>query len=234
MRLLLVEDNERLAQLLATGLRRAGWAPDVVDCLDAAAAAYRSTRYDAIVLDRGLPDGDGLELIRTVRDREEAPPVLVMTARGALPERCEGLNKGADDYVVKPVAMEELVARLNALVRRRTARGGTSVHCGRMEFDPASRAITVDGAPFDPPRRERMILESLLRAAPRPVAKEALEERLDTFERGIGANAVEVYVHRLRKRLDEVGAGAVIETVRGLGYRLSAPPAARQGGTPAA
>lgn len=230
MRLLIVEDHERLAELLAKGLSRAGWSSDRVASLEEARAACRTTRYDAVLLDRGLPDGDGLELIRDLRNRVTMPLILVMTARGTVPERIEGLNFGADDYLVKPVALGELVARLNAALRRSSATGAAPLCCGRLELDPTSRAITVEGRPFDPPRRERTILEILLRAMPRPVTKSALEERLDSFERGIGGNAVEVYVHRLRRRLDEVAAGVTIETVRGLGYRLAAgqEPSERQ------
>jgi two-component system response regulator TctD len=222
VRLLIVEDNERLAELIATGLRRLGWSSDCVGSLDEANAACRAINYDAVLLDRGLPDGDGLNLIRELRRREPMPIVLVMTARGALPERVEGLELGADDYLVKPVALEELAARLNANLRRAQASGPTPLRCARLEFDPGSRALTVGGQPFDPPRRERTILEALLRAMPRPVAKPVLEERLDSHERSIGGNAVEVYVHRLRRRLDKLASGVAIETVRGLGYRIAA------------
>ena len=226
MRLLIVEDNARLAELLATGLRRAGWSSDRVGSLDEAQAACRTTGYDAILLDRGLPDGDGMELVRELRRRESMPIVLVLTARGALAERVEGLEIGADDYLVKPVALEELVARLNANMRRRQPQGPAPLRCARLEFDLGSRALTIGGQAFDPPRRERTILEALLRAMPRPVAKTMLEEKLDTHERGIGGNAVEVYVHRLRRRLDEHASGVAIETVRGLGYRIAAEEAA--------
>lgn len=222
MRVLLVEDNERLAVLLATGLRRAGWTTDVVDNLDAADAACRANRFDAVLLDRGLPDGDGLDLLRTIRGGQASPAILVMTARGALPERIEGLNRGADDYLVKPVALDELIARLNATVRRTRGGGRGPITVGQLEYDPVSRAVLIAGVPFDPPPRERMLLEHLLQTAPRPVTKEALEGRLDSFDRGVGSNAIEVYVHRLRKRLEAVTAAASIETVRGVGYRLRA------------
>ncbi|HYF07360.1 MAG TPA: response regulator transcription factor [Acetobacteraceae bacterium] len=222
MRVLLIEDNARLAELLAIGLGRAGWAADIVESLDEAEAACRATSFDAVLLDRGLPDGDGLDLLRRFRANEKAPPVLVMSARGSLADRCEGLNRGADDYLVKPVAMEELVARLNAAVRRARAGSRTGVLVGRLDYDPGSRAILVGDLPFDPPPRERTLLEHLLQAAPRPVTKEALEERLNSLERGIGSNAVEVYIHRLRRRLEQAEAGVAIETVRGVGYRLRA------------
>jgi DNA-binding response OmpR family regulator len=230
MRALLVEDNARLAALLAEGLRRAGWEAESVGSLEEAEAAVVVGDYDVVVLDRGLPDGDGLDLVRSLRNRPVAPPVLVMTARGEVAEICEGLDLGADDYIVKPVSLAELVSRLNA-VRRRGARNVAPVVLGALAYDPLSRAITVNGAPFDPPPRERTLLEVLLRAAPRPVSKEALEGRLAGLERTVQPNAVEVYVHRLRARLGGAASGAAIQTVRGLGYRLvraeeAAPPAA--------
>ncbi len=225
MRLLLVEDNRRLGELLSEGLGRAGWNADIVETLEDAAAACRATRFDAILLDRGLPDGEGLDLLAELRRGEAPPAILVLTARGGVHDRVEGLNRGADDYIVKPVALEELVARINAAVRRTGTMRATSVTCGRLSYDPLTRSMTVAGRPFDPPRRERVVLEALFNAMPRTVTKEALEERLDSFERQIGRNALEVYVHRLRRRLHENEAGVAIETVRGLGYRLAAEAA---------
>ena len=221
MRVLLVEDNARLAMLLAEGLRRAGWQADVGGSLEEAEAALATGEYDAVVLDRGLPDGDGIDLVRRLRHRPGAPPVLMMTARGEVAEVVEGLDLGADDYMVKPVSLVELVARLNA-AQRRGSRGSAPLVLGAIALDPLSRALTLSGAPFDPPPRERTLLEVLLRAAPRPVAKEALEARLAGMDRAVQPNAVEVYVHRLRARLGQAGAGVVIQTVRGLGYRLEA------------
>lgn len=224
MRVLLVEDNARLALLLAEGLRRAGWQTDTGGSIEEAEAALSTGEYDAVVLDRGLPDGDGIELVRRLRHRAGAPPVLMMTARGEVAEVVEGLDLGADDYMVKPVSLVELVARLNA-AQRRGGRGGVApLAMGALSLDPLSRALTVAGAPFDPPPRERTLLEVLLRAAPRPVAKETLEARLAGLDRAVQPNAVEVYVHRLRARLGQAGAGVVIQTVRGLGYRLEAAP----------
>ena len=221
MRVLLVEDNARLAMLLAEGLRRAGWQADVGGSLEEAEAALATGEYDAVVLDRGLPDGDGIDLVRRLRHRPGAPPVLMMTARGEVAEVVEGLDLGADDYMVKPVSLVELVARLNA-AQRRGSRGSAPLVLGAIALDPLSRALTLSGTPFDPPPRERTLLEVLLRAAPRPVAKEALEARLAGMDRAVQPNAVEVYVHRLRARLGQAGAGVVIQTVRGLGYRLEA------------
>lgn len=220
MRILLVEDNARLAELLAEGLRREGWSADVVDGLDAAEAALKVAAFDAVLLDRGLPDGDGMQFIRRIREARPGAAVLMLTARGTVPEVCEGLDRGADDYLVKPVALAELVSRLRAATRRAAAGTAAPLRVGQLGYDPVSREFTVAERPFDPPPRERTMLEALLRAAPRPAAKDLLEDRLASFDRAVQANAIEVYVHRLRRRLKESGAGVAIETVRGLGYRL--------------
>ena len=230
MRVLLVEDSERLALLLMEGLRRAGWQADGVTSLDEAEAAVATGDYDAVVLDRGLPDGDGLDLVRSLRNRPGAPPVLVMTARGTVEEICRGLDLGADDYIVKPVSLAELVSRLNA-AQRRGSRGIAPISLGALALDPVTRGMTVQGVPFDPPPRERDLLEALLRAAPRPVGKQALESRLAGMDRALQPNAVEVCVHRLRARLAAAESGVVVQTVRGLGYRLAtAEDAAEAGG----
>lgn len=225
MRLLLIEDSDRLAGLLRLGLQRAGWAVDIVGTLAAAEEACAAGGYDAILLDRGLPDGDGLHLLRQLGPglrRGEGPAVLVMTARGAVPDRVAGLQLGAEDYLVKPVAMEELLARLQVALRRAARPPSPAVTLGRLAWDPSTRGMTIGGAAFEPPRQERVLLEALLRAAPRPLEKSALEDRLRSLDRELGPNAVEVYVHRLRRRLEEAGAGVAIATVRGLGYRLAA------------
>ncbi|MBP0446792.1 response regulator transcription factor [Roseomonas sp. SSH11] len=220
MRVLLVEDNERLSALLAEGLRRAEWEAHGVFSLEEAEGALLVGEYDVVVLDRGLPDGDGLELIRRIRNRPGAPPVIVLTARGSVKEVCEGLDLGADDYMVKPVSLAELVARLNA-ARRRGFTAVPAITLGSLSYDTLSRNITIGGEPFDPPPRERTLLEALLRAAPRPVAKETLEARLGGLGRAVQANAVEVYIHRLRQRLTTQAGDVAIQTVRGLGYRLA-------------
>ena len=220
MRILIVEDNDRLARLLAEGLRREGWSTDIAETLETAQAALRVARYDMVLIDRGLPDGDGISILPEVRALKPPPPMLILTARSTVNEVCEGLDRGADGYIVKPVALAELVSRIRAATRRAGSAAADQFTLGRLAFDALSRAMTVGEEPFDPPPRERTILESLLRAAPRPVAKEVLEDRLASFERSVQGNAVEVYVHRLRKRLREARAELTIETVRGLGYRL--------------
>ncbi|MGX9965515.1 response regulator [Roseomonas sp. F4] len=220
MRLLLVEDDPHLAELLMQGLRRAGWAVDLTTCLRDAEAALATISYQTMALDLGLPDGDGLEWLRGLRRAGTALPVLVLTARGRIAERVMGLDAGADDYLVKPFALQELVARITAVLRRAATPPRMRHSLGNLEFDPAAHEATVAGAPVPMPRREVMVLETLIRAAPRLVAKPAIETALGSFDRDIGANAVEVYVGRLRKRLALAGADVVIRTDRGLGYRL--------------
>lgn len=219
MRLLLTEDDPRLSELLATGLTRAGWSVDTIFTKEEAEAALDTIEYQAMILDLGLPDGDGLELLRSLRRRNHLLPVLLLTARGRLSERVVGLNAGADDYLVKPVAMEELVARIAAACRRAQTPATTELTLGSATLIPASRTFAVDGVPHTLPRREMMVLEMLLRARHRLVTKAALEEALSSFDREIGSNAVEVYVSRLRRRLSDLRAGIMIQTERGLGYR---------------
>lgn len=221
MRVLLVEDHARLAALFQEGLRRAGWEVETVGTLADAESSLDSVVFDVAVVDRGLPDGDGLDLVKRLRHRAHAPAALVLTARGEVTEICEGLDLGADDYMVKPISLQELVSRLNVALRR-GGRTPTVLALGALALDRLSRNMTVRGQNFDPPRRERTLLEELLRAAPRAVSKEALEARLAGLDKAVQPNAVEVYVHRLRARLASVDAGVVVQTVRGLGYRLEA------------
>ncbi|MBC9208765.1 response regulator transcription factor [Roseomonas aerophila] len=218
MRLLLTEDDPRLATLLAQGLTRAGWAVDVVEGVEDALAALHAVQYQALVLDLGLPDGDGMEVLQQLRQTDPFLPVLILTARGRLSDRVRGLNTGADDYLIKPFAMEELVARLAAALRRSGAPALATLRHGQVELEPAARTFSVAGAVQPLPRREMMVLEMLLRARHRFVAKDALEEALGSFDNEVGRNVVEVYVSRLRRRL--AGSGTAIRTERGLGYRL--------------
>ncbi len=218
MRLLLTEDDPRLSELLAQGLRRAGWAVDVVQGVEDALAALYAVQYQALVLDLGLPDGDGMDVLRRLRRTDPYLPVLILTARGRLSDRVHGLNAGADDYLIKPFAMEELVARLAAALRRAGAPAVATLRLGQVALEPASRTFAVAGEVQPLPRREMMVLEMLLRARHRFVAKGALEEALGSFDNEVGRNVVEVYISRLRRRL--MGSGAAIRTERGLGYRL--------------
>jgi len=222
MRILLTEDDPRLGPLLVQGLERAGWAVDLVGGVEEALAALRAVRYRALVLDLGLPDGDGMEVLRELRRNDTFLPVIILTARGRLSERVQGLNGGADDYLVKPFALEELVARLAAACRRGDAPAPQALRLGRVALEPAARTFSVDGTVQPLPRREMMVLELLLRGRHRLVPKEVLEEALGSFDNEVGSNAVEVYVSRLRRRL--AAAGLAIRAERGLGYRLVEGP----------
>lgn len=220
MRILIVEDNRRLAQLIAKGCGKEGFAADCCADLEGAQAALAATRYDAVILDLGLPDGDGLDLLAGLRGDGSDMPVLVLTARDALEARVEGLNAGADDYLLKPFAMEELVARLRALLRRPGKALGRVLSAGNVALDTVGREVSVAGAPVAFSKRETDLLEILLRRQGRVVPKETIEQGLHAFDDEVSSNTVEVSVHRLRKRLMEAGATAEIHTLRGIGYLL--------------
>lgn len=220
MRLLLIEDNARLAALTGEGLVKAGFAVDAVRSLEEAHAAILVTGYDAILLDLGLPDGDGLSFLKSLRGSGNATPVLVLTARDGVEDRVGGLNLGADDYLVKPFALEELVARVRALLRRPGHALGTALRQGNLSFDTVERVVRVGDQPVELGRRELDALELLMRRAGRVVSKSAIESNLYGFGEEVGENAVEVLIHRLRKRLQQAGADAGIQTLRGIGYIL--------------
>ncbi|HAC57515.1 MAG: DNA-binding response regulator [Parvibaculum sp.] len=221
MRVLIVEDNRRLSALIAKGCETAGFAADTCDDLEGARAALDTVRYDVAVLDLGLPDGDGLDLLASLRQKGSELPVLVLTARDALESRVEGLNAGADDYLLKPFAMEELIARLRALLRRPGQALGRKLTAGNVEFDTVAREVSVGGVPAVFSRRETDLLEILLRRQGRVVPKDAIEEGLYAFGDEVSSNTVEVAVHRLRKRLADAGADIEVHTLRGIGYVLS-------------
>lgn len=222
MRLLVIEDNARLSSLLKEGLSKAGFAVDTCETAAEGRAALRSMTYDALILDLGLPDEDGLAVLADLRSRgNDDLPVLILTARDGVGDRVRGLNEGADDYLLKPFAMEELVARIRALLRRPGRAIGLELSLGNLCFDSSSREAKVAGAPLPLSRRELDGLELLTRRAGKVVSKAALEEALYAFGEEIGSNAIEVLMHRLRKRLQGAGADVFIHTMRGVGYILS-------------
>lgn len=222
MRVLLVEDNARLAGFLGAGLRRSGFAVDIVGTAGDAEVSIRAVDYDVGILDLGLPDYDGLVLLAAVRSRGNNLPVLVLTARDQINARVEGLNAGADDYLVKPFALEELVARLRALLRRPSGALATRLSLGNLVFDPASREVSIDGAFVAIPRRELDVLELLLRRAGRVVTKRVLDEKIYGFDDDVSVNSIEVTISRLRRKLKQFGASVAIQTFRGVGYMLRA------------
>jgi DNA-binding response OmpR family regulator len=222
-----VEDEPELRVLVRDALASAGFAADAAEDLGDAEEHLRLASYDALVLDLGLPDGDGLALLERVRRGAVAGPaglpVLVLTARDGPEERVAGLDAGADDYLIKPFHMPELVSRIRALLRRPSTLTGPILEAGNLGFDLAGRTATVAGKKLRMTAREAALLELLLRRAGRVVTRGAIEEGLYSFQTLLGSNAVEVLVHRLRRKLAEAGATAEVHTLRGVGYFLEAP-----------
>ena len=225
MRLLVVEDELRIVEVLQAALGRAGFVVDAVTTVADARAAVPLVAYDAIILDLGLPDGDGLELLIELRQAGNRVPVLVLTARDAIEARVTGLDAGADDYLIKPFAMVELIARTKALLRRPGQALGLVLEAGNIVFDTIGRDVRVGSAVLPLARQELAILEHLMRRLGRVVPKAVLEEKLYGIDEELGSNAIPVHVHHLRRKLAEAGAGAEVHTVRGIGYLLTEPPA---------
>jgi DNA-binding response OmpR family regulator len=221
MRLLVVEDEARITEVLRAALSRAGFAVDAVATVADARAALPLAPYDAIILDLGLPDGDGLHLLTELRRAGSLVPVLVLTARDAVEARVTGLDAGADDYLVKPFAMVELIARTKALLRRPGQALGTVLEAGNIIVDTIGRDVRVGAAVLALPRQELAILEHLMRRFGRVVPKNVLEEKLYGIDEELGSNAIPVHVHHLRRKLVEAQAAAEIHTVRGIGYILA-------------
>ena len=221
MRLLVIEDEVRIAEILRSALSRSGFAVDAVGRCGDARAALEVNPYDAVILDLGLPDGDGLVLLKDMRARGNALPVLVLTARDAVEHRVAGLDAGADDYLIKPFAMSEVVARIKALLRRPEGALGTLLKAGNVAFDTIGRDLRIGKAVLVLPRRESAILEHLMRRAGRVVPKTVLEEKLYGIDDELGSNAIPVHVHHLRRKLVDRGATVEIHTVRGVGYLLA-------------
>jgi DNA-binding response OmpR family regulator len=221
MRLLVVEDNEQLAELLTKALQTSGYEIDVLSNLEEARTVLRTTFYAALILDLGLPDGDGLALLREIRHRNDPIPVLVLTARGGVHDRVEGLRSGADDYLVKPFALEELIARLEAQLRRPGHLLGSSLRIANLEFDTRNRQASIDDQPQVLSARETAVLELLMRSKGRVVSKKQVEDHIFGHSGEVASNAVEVYVHRLRRQLSERGAKVQVHTIRGVGYLIA-------------
>jgi DNA-binding response OmpR family regulator len=221
MRLLVVEDNEELAELLVRGLQSAGYEADVLSRVEDAASVLQTTHYAALILDLGLPDGDGLALLRDLRHRKNPIPVLVLTARGGLNDRVQGLRSGADDYMVKPFALEELIARIEAQLRRPGHMLGSSLRIANLEFDTRNRQASIDDTPQVLSARETEVLELLMRSKGRVVSKKQVEDHIFGHSGEVASNAVEVYVHRLRKQLADKGARVAVHTIRGVGYLIA-------------
>lgn len=220
MRILLAEDDDYLASGIALSLRDSGYAIDHVTTGPEADLAVAMTPYDLLILDLGLPMLDGMEVLRRLRGRGQALPVLILTARDNLSDRVAGLDVGANDYLTKPFALPELEARIRALIRKESWGNRVTVELGNVSFDTVSRTVCLEGRNLDLSGRELAVLELLLQRAGRMVSKKQLVDHLSSWEMEITINALEIIMHRLRKKL--VGAGLTIRTTRGLGYLLEA------------
>jgi two-component system OmpR family response regulator len=220
VRTLVVEDEPEMAAVLRSGLVEAGFAVDVAGSGAEGIWLASEQPYDVMVLDLGLPDIDGLAALSQLRGRGCWTPVLVLTARDGVPDRVAGLDGGADDYVIKPFAFAELVARMRALVRRGAAPRPVLLEVGNLRLDPARREVHLRTTPLRLTPREFAVLECLMRAAGQVVSKTQLLEKVWDFAFEPESNVVEVYVANLRRKIDPPGGGSVVETVRGFGYRL--------------
>lgn len=224
MRILLIEDEPELAAATVTRLSREGYVVDRVASLGEAIEAVRSAQYRAVLLDRRLPDGDGLSLLAVLRTRPAAPPAIVLTALDDIPDRVAGLDAGAEDYLIKPFAFDELLARLRVLLRRDATaeRAASRVTIGRLVYDLSAREALIAGGSLPLPRRELAILEVLVRRAGRVVLREQIESQVYGFDDDIQSNALDAQISRLRRRLSDADAGVVVHGIRGVGYMLRA------------
>ena len=220
MRILVVEDESRLAKQLTAALGQAGYAVDCAADGERADFLGHTEQYDAVVLDLGLPKIDGLTLLRRWRDAGLTMPVLVLTARGSWHEKVQGIDSGADDYVAKPFQMEEVLARLRALIRRASGHIVPELRCGDVALDPRTSRVTLRGAPVKLTSHEFRVLSYLMHHKERAISQSELSEHIYAGDADRDSNTVEVFVARLRRKL---GAG-LIETVRGFGYRMCEAP----------
>jgi len=217
MRILAVDDDAILLDGLSVGLGLAGFTVDAVANCGDAEAALAAQNYNAVVLDLMLPDGSGLDILKSMRQARDDTPVLLLTARDQVPERIAGLDAGADDYVGKPFDLHELAARVRAIAGRGTGRASSTLEWQGVELDPAEMSVQYKGEPLRLTRREFSILRSLMERPTATISKSSLEEALYGWQEEVESNAVEVHIHHLRSKL---GSG-FIETVRGVGYRLA-------------
>ena len=221
MRILLVEDNERLSEAIKESLYKAGFEVDAVAEGEEALSVARHQPYDVIILDLGLPDMDGIKVLEELRNQKNAVPVLVLTARDALSDKIAGLNSGADDYMVKPFEVDELIARIKVLLRRPSETRGTIIKLNNLSFDTINRYVQVENKVLGLSRRELDLLEQLLHSADKVVTKKSIEQRIYSYGETGSANSIEVLVHRLRKKLAEEAAGIEIHTLKGVGYMMT-------------
>ena len=218
MHILVAEDHPSVAEAVVRSLRKSGYAVDQVQDGEEAEAALEANNFDLLILDIGLPKRSGLEVLKRLRSRKSAMPVLILTALDSVKDLVAGLDAGADDYLAKPFEFEVLEARVRALMRRGMAGGSTLIRHGPLTYDESGRMASLNGEPIELSARELGLLEILLRRAGRLVSKDQLVSHLCEWGEEVSGNAIEVYVHRLRRKLEPDGVRIV--TVRGLGYRL--------------
>ena len=216
MRLLLVEDDRMIGESVQKGLRLDGFSVDWVQDGNSAELALETERYDCVLLDLGLPKKDGMDVLRGMRSKRDAAPVVVITARDAVPERIKGLDTGADDYVVKPFDLDELAARVRAVVRRREGRAEPVIEYLELALNPATHQATYRGQPLGLSAREFTVLEALVSRPGAILSRAQLEERIYGWGEEVESNAVEVFIHSLRRKL----GAEFIRTVRGAGYMV--------------
>lgn len=220
MRLLLVEDEPDMAALLRAALTRQDFLADCVPSIEQAIEAIETISYDLILLDRHLEDGDGASLIPHIRKHRPHTPIVVLSAKGSTNDRIEGLDLGADDYLAKPFVIDELLARLRAVMRRPSQVEMIPVLMGNVSLDHEHSEVQVDGATLDLPRREYLVLESLIRRSGRTVRRAQLEAEVYGVDDEIQSNSLEAHISRLRRKLAEAGSTLAIHPVRGVGYLL--------------
>lgn len=221
MRILLVEDDAMIGKSLIRGFHDEGYAVDWVRDAASALTALRDGQaaYELVLLDRGLPDADGLSVLKSLRDRGDSVPVLMITARDALDDRVAGLDSGADDYLVKPFELAELKARVRSALRRRAGRAQPELNHSGLSLNPATREVRVRGQPVAVTAREFTLLQTLMDHPGTVLSRRQIEERLYAWNEAVDSNAVEFIIHGVRKKL----GASVIENVRGLGWRIGSP-----------
>lgn len=214
MRILLVEDDQLLGDGIKKGLHQFGYTVDWVTDGAAAEHAILSESIDLVLLDLGLPKFDGLTVLQNIRDEGVSTPVLILTARESIEDRVKGLDSGADDYLTKPFELDELLARVRALIRRSTGRADSTLYYRNISLNPASHEVTLDKQPINLPRREFALLQKLLENSGQVLSREQLMQSIYGWEEDVDSNALEVHIHNLRKKL----SADFIRTIRGIGY----------------
>lgn len=223
MRVLIVEDEPEFANTLRVALERERFIVDQADCISIAEEAAMSGSYDLVLLDRTLPDGDGLSLVPTLRETNPGLPVIVLSARGEVLDRIAGLDQGADDYLIKPFDIDEMFARIRAVRRRPTELGSEEIQVGGLVFDLTNDEASVAGARLDLTRRELRVLAVLVKRRGRTVLREFLEQAVFGFNDEVQSNTLDSHISRLRRKLTDAGAKVEIHPVKGVGYLLREP-----------